>query len=208
MTPKMSSDLYFSYISSGDLGSAVALKYPAICFCSSAPESPDGSGTWIWTSIARIIISSVLFFRRFSGKEVDTDSGETRRRKLRLESLVEDQPCFSRTGEEDIEFDKILIGKAMRGVIGYSECPVEAGSGHMRRQRMKLQYEQTEPSHIWRPATQMADQILFQFTRRNFLAQARKCAGRSHLSRSANVIGRWKIRATMIKEYTNVKQVN
>jgi hypothetical protein len=35
---------------------------------------------------------------------------------------------------------------------------------------MELHHEQAEPPHVWSPATQMPDQILFQFIGRNLLA--------------------------------------
>ena len=98
-----------------------------------------------------------------------------------MESLVGRQSRLSRAGEEDVELDEILVGKAVRGVVGHGQRPVEIGGGHLRRQRMKLHHKQSESPHIRSPATQVPDQILFQFIGRNLLAQICECASRSSL---------------------------
>src|SRR5262245_60157393 len=151
---------------------------------------------WTTYGTARAAIS---LFQGLSRKEVDTYGSQVRRRKLRLESIVGRQSRLSRAGEEDVKLDEILVGKAVRGVISHGQRPVEIGDGHLRRQRMKLHHEQPEPPHVWSPAAKVSNQILFQFIRRNLLAQVREGAARSSLPRPANVIGRRKIGAIVIQ---------
>src|SRR5262249_5211613 len=115
-------------------------------------------------------LRTFLLFLRISGKEVNTYGSEVRRRKLRLESLLGRQSRLSRAGEEDVKLDEILVGKAVRSVVGHGQRPVEIGGCELRRQRMKLHHEQAEPPHVRSPAAKVSDQILFQFIGRNLLA--------------------------------------
>src|SRR5215510_2858838 len=152
-------------------------------------------------------LRTFLLFQNFSRKKVNTYGSEVRRRKLRLESLVWLQSRLSRAGEEDVKLDEILVGKAVSGVVGHGQRPVEIGAGHLRRQSMKLHHEQSESPHVWSPAAKVSNQILFQFIGWNLLAQVREGAARSSLPRPTNVIGRRKIGAIVIQKGADVQQV-
>src|SRR5438132_4025889 len=81
-------------------------------------------------------------------EEVDADRGEFRGRESSLEARVRVQTGLTGAIEENRKFNQILIRETVSSVVGHCRRLLRIGRLKLRRDRVKLQHQQTEPADV------------------------------------------------------------